>query len=114
VLYKQPAGGGKRPVTFRLPPEVGADTITVVGDFNGWSESATPLTRTDDGFSVTLSLEVGKAYRFRYLIDGVRWENDWAADDYRPNDFGGDDSVVDLTDAAAPSVDASEPPSTHG
>ena len=46
---------------------------------------------------MTVDLEAGQAYRFRYLLDGQRWDNDWAADAYQPNDFGGDDSVVDLT-----------------
>jgi hypothetical protein len=46
---------------------------------------------------VTVGLDAGRAYRFRYLLDGQRWDNDWAADAYQPNDFGGDDSVVDLT-----------------
>ena len=46
---------------------------------------------------MTVSLDAGRAYRFRYLLDGQRWDNDWAADAYQPNDFGGDDSVVDLT-----------------
>ena len=46
---------------------------------------------------MTVGLDAGRAYRFRYLLDGQRWENDWAADAYQPNDFGGDDSVVDLT-----------------
>jgi len=49
------------------------------------------------GFSVTVDLDAGRAYRFRYLLDGQRWDNDWAADAYQHNDFGGDDSVVDLT-----------------
>jgi hypothetical protein len=49
------------------------------------------------GFSVTVDLDAGRAYRFRYLLDGQRWDNDWAADAYVRNDFGGDDSVVDLT-----------------
>jgi len=31
------------------------------------------------------------------LLDGRRWDNDWAADGYVSNGFGGDDSVVDLT-----------------
>jgi hypothetical protein len=48
----------------------------------------------DGTFSVTVKLEPGRAYRFRYLIDGTRWENDWRADRYEPNSFGGDDSVV--------------------
>ena len=46
---------------------------------------------------MTVGLDAGRAYRFRYLLDGQRWDNDWAADVYLPNDFGGDDSVVDLT-----------------
>jgi len=33
---------------------------------------------------------------FRYLVDGERWENDWAADAYVPNPFGGEDSVVEV------------------
>ena len=51
----------------------------------------------EGGFSVTVGLDAGRAYRFRYLLDGQRWDNDWAADAYVRNDFGGDDSVVDLT-----------------
>jgi hypothetical protein len=41
-----------------------------------------------------LWLEAGQQYRFRYLVDGERWENDWAADAYLPNAYGGEDSVV--------------------
>jgi len=43
--------------------------------------------RTRSGFLV----EYGHGGR---LIDDERWENDWAADDYVPNGFGGDNSVV--------------------
>jgi hypothetical protein len=43
---------------------------------------------------VTLELAPGKAYQFRYLLDGDRWENDWRADRYVPNPYGGDNSVV--------------------
>jgi hypothetical protein len=57
---------------------------------------------------VTVDLDAGRAYRFRYLLDGQRWDNDWAADAYVRNDFGGDDSVVDLT-ALAEAV----PPATR-
>ena len=51
----------------------------------------------EGGFSLTVALDAGRAYRFRYLLDDQRWENDWAADAYLPNSFGGDDSIVDLT-----------------
>ena len=44
-----------------------------------------------------VDLEAGRTCRFRYLLDGQRGDNDWAADACLPNAFGGDDSVVDLT-----------------
>ena len=65
----------------------------------------------DGGFSVTVELEAGRAYRFRYFLDGVRWDNDWAADTYLPNSFDGDNSVVDLTAlATAPPSPAKKAP----
>ena len=50
----------------------------------------------DGSFSVTVSLNAGNDYRYRYLLDGARWENDWAADAYVPNPFGTQDSVLKL------------------
>ena len=84
-------------VTFRLPKDAAPDAqqVTIVGDFNGWDTTKPPLTRLKNGdFSITLDLESNKDYRFKYFIDGDRWENDWKADVYAPNDFGTDDSVV--------------------
>jgi len=88
-------------VTFELPKAAvgGASKVSVVGDFNDWrTERALALKRQKDGrFTATLELPIGRAYRFRYLIDGERWENDWAADRYEPSELGGaDNSVVDV------------------
>jgi 1,4-alpha-glucan branching enzyme len=84
-------------VTFELPAAVGARRAYVVGDFNGWSTSATVMKPRRDGrCTTTVRLANGRPYRFRYLLDDGRWENDWAADGYVPNPFGTDDSVVDL------------------
>jgi hypothetical protein len=44
--------------------------------------------------------QTGHPYRFRYLLDESRWENDWKADRYEPNPFGSDDSIVDLVAAS--------------
>jgi len=41
-----------------------------------------------------LKLAAGREYRFRYLIDGQRWENDWHADKYLKSPYGVEDSVV--------------------
>ena len=45
-------------------------------------------------FAASLSLERGREYQFRYLLDQERLENDWQADKYLRNEFGGDNSVV--------------------
>ncbi|MBI5664257.1 MAG: PilZ domain-containing protein [Nitrospirae bacterium] len=84
-------------VSFLLPQEAAYDAagITIVGDFNNWNINASPMVRdTNNDFRITLELSSGREYRFRYLIDGSRWENDWSADKYVPNAFGSDDSVV--------------------
>ena len=58
-------------VTFKIPEEIGntATQAHVVGDFNDWSISATPMKRLKDGgFSVTVDLDIGRSYQFRYLL----------------------------------------------
>ena len=83
------------PVTFTLPGEVGAGDVALCGDFSGWTAGSIPLRRGSDGaWQVTVPLAPGSSYRYRYLLDGERWENAWHADRYEPNPFGSDDSVV--------------------
>jgi 1,4-alpha-glucan branching enzyme len=84
-------------VTFSLPAEVEAETVALCGDFNDWAPDTIQLKRDADGRWVTdVCLEVGRMYRYRFLLDGERWENDWTALAYEPNEDGGDDSVVIL------------------
>lgn len=84
-------------VTFRLPKDAAPKAVKValVGDFNDWSPTATPMTRLKNGeFKVTLDLETGHEYSFRYLIEDDVWENDWAADKYVPCGFPGEENSV--------------------
>jgi 1,4-alpha-glucan branching enzyme len=84
-------------VTFRLPKESAPDAqvVTIVGDFNNWNVKETLMNKLKSGdFKLILKLPCAREYRFRYLIDSNRWENDWCADKYVPNAFGCDDSVV--------------------
>jgi hypothetical protein len=85
-------------VTFRLPRADGAQQAWVVGEFNDWSTTTNPMEPDGDVFICRMRVQAGRSYRFRYLVDGHRWENDWDADAYIPNEFGGDDSVIDLTE----------------
>jgi hypothetical protein len=80
--------------TFRLPASVGADEVWLVGDFNAWSHTAHPMVRDGDWFTISIELDPGRTYRYRYLLDGDRWENDWSAEAYTANEFGSDDSLV--------------------
>lgn len=84
-------------VTFYTAPELEAEEVYLVGDFNNWSEDATPMTALKDGrFKVTVALDKDSEYQFRYLINDSEWHNDWAADKYVPNPFSGDNSVVEV------------------
>ena len=62
------------------------------GEFDRWIPRHMK-TLKDGSHSVTVTLAPGE-YRFRYKLDDVRWENDWAADAYVPNPYGGEDSVI--------------------
>lgn len=99
ALYKSyPKNGTTCKVTFELPVEatMGVKKVSLVGNFNNWDKTLNVLTKNKEGrFAVTIVLEQGHEYHFRYLMDDSRWENDWAADKYVPSSFGNvDNSVV--------------------
>lgn len=87
----------KAKVTFVLPEALVDDsvkTVHLVGDFNDWDETATPMEQKSKSYQVTVDLALNEEYQFRYLINGDQWHNDWHADRYVPNPFSGDNSVV--------------------
>jgi 1,4-alpha-glucan branching enzyme len=101
MIQCEPAkGGGQMKVTFAVPADGAGDRVSVVGDFNDWDPIATPLVRRRGMLRASVVVDAGHRYAFRYLADGGRWFNDDEADDYRDNDFGGSDSVLDLTQQA--------------
>jgi 1,4-alpha-glucan branching enzyme len=78
-----------------LPEDVDVENIHLVGDFNDWKKDATPMRENSKGdFRVEIDLTPDSVYQFRYLINNTDWYNDWEADEYRPNDQGGDNCVV--------------------
>lgn len=94
MITKEMSRPGKVRVTFSMPASIWADTIHLVGDFNNWSVTANPLRLQEHGWSVSLELDAGRAYHYRYLINGSEWNSDWNTDSYAPSKYGGDDSVV--------------------
>ena len=70
-------------VTFTLSKDEsnGAREVHVVGEFNNWSTTATPMKRSRNGiFKATVDLPPGRHYQFRYLLDGRLWRNETEAD----------------------------------
>lgn len=87
-------------VTFKLSKEQAhdADLVRLVGDFNQWDLSSTPMKKLKNGdFTATVSLTKDSKYQFRYLLDDKEWENDWEADAYIPSPVScADNSVVQV------------------
>ena len=89
-------------VTFSMPALEGVTTLYLVGSFNDWNDTATPLVHgADGGWSAAITLDAGWAYQYRFRDQDGGWHNDWAADSYVPNEFGSENSVVDLTEPEA-------------
>lgn len=82
-------------VTFKMKAE--AENLALVGDFNSWNETSTPMKKAKDGtFSVSVEMESGREQQFRYLADGINWLNDESADKYIATAMGSENSVIVL------------------
>jgi 1,4-alpha-glucan branching enzyme len=92
MLKRRFDGTGKVKVTFALPDS--GEPVSVVGDFNGWDPTVSPLRRRSNGTrSVTVVLDSGKPYSFRYLANG-RFFDETEADAWPPNGYGDTHSVI--------------------
>lgn len=105
------AGDGGATFTCRAPA---AQAVFLAGDFNGWSATAQPLVRGDDGtWSVTLALPPGD-HEYKFVVDGA-WQEDADNPRRKPDPFGGSNSLVGIgadgrpIDGAAPAAAASAP-----
>ena len=84
-------------VTFTLPRGIGenAKKAQVVGEFNRWAHSATPMKKLKNGtFVAIIELPIYREYQFRYLLDNNDWMNDSDADRFVPTPFGDSENCV--------------------
>lgn len=101
MIHSEPVLGTDRvTATFSVPRDGHVEPVAVVGDFNDWDATANLLAPSGDTCSASVVMGTGRRYAFRYLAGDGRWFNDHSADCYQPNEFGGSDSVVDLTGKA--------------
>lgn len=90
--------GGLQQITVQfvlVAPTAGS--VTVVGDFNDWDLSATPLVRSEgEGvWAVTVPLTPGR-YRYSFLVDGTTWLHDPRAARAVEDEFGRTNSVLTI------------------
>lgn len=99
MITKKPlARGTATNVTFTLPADAASESACVVGSFNEWSDSATPMKldkKKGVWTSKAVQLKPGR-HSFRYFVDGHAWHNDDAADATEATPFGSENSVIDL------------------
>jgi 1,4-alpha-glucan branching enzyme len=84
-------------VTFKLAKDIAssANRVNLAGDFNNWDIESIPMKKLKGGeFSVSVDLEKGREYQFKYLIDGRAWLNETEADKHVPNEFQTENSVI--------------------
>ncbi len=68
---------GKVRVTFSMPVIDDCDCLYLVGWFSEWDEGVYPMERTSSGgWSITLELEAGCTYQYRFRTLDGRWLSD--------------------------------------
>lgn len=96
IALDRAAGEAGVPFAIEAPS---AASISLVGDFNDWNPSVTPLERRRDGrWMVRLKLDPGR-YRYSYLVDGTRWMADPAHPAPPDRDFDAPTSLVTVRES---------------
>ncbi|MCU0646429.1 MAG: isoamylase early set domain-containing protein [Gemmatimonadaceae bacterium] len=81
------------PVRFAFDAAA-ATTVHLVGDFNGWDATATPMQRAGDGRWVSdVALAPGR-HVYAFVVDGTQWLTDPHAPRASDDDFGQGGSVL--------------------
>jgi len=73
MIVQLPLNNEQVMVVFRLPAQIWADSIHLVGDFNNWSTSATPMRRGEQYWEATVTVPAGSTCYYAYLVDGKYW-----------------------------------------
>ncbi|HEU4564292.1 MAG TPA: isoamylase early set domain-containing protein, partial [Gemmatimonadaceae bacterium] len=97
------AGGGAddRQVVHFVFIAPSASSVAIVGDFNDWSVTATPMHRAAEGgaWSVAIPLRPGR-YSYSFIVDGREWKADPLAPPAPHDDFGKPNSAVTVAGRA--------------
>lgn len=72
-----------------------AKSVALAGDFNRWSETATPLMKDKSGlWFARIDAPTGGKYRYKFIVDGARWIEDPSNGMKTPDNYGGLNSLL--------------------
>ena len=82
-------------IQFELRLPSGAAKVAVVGDFNGWDTTATPMqkSRSNGEWSAKITLLPGR-HVYAYIVNGEKWVVDPLAPQVSDADYGPANAVV--------------------
>lgn len=100
-IKKTELKSGKFKVNFKIDSKSTKSfaNASLVGDFNNWDASKDQMKKLkkDGSFSIQKTLEGGKEYQFKYVLDKENWINEPEADRLVPTQFAdSQNSVVAL------------------
>ncbi len=89
---KPPSTAHEWNVEFSLKAP-GASSVNLAGEFNSWSQTATPMRKSFNGdWVVSVPLKAGH-YQYKFIVDG-KWMTDPDNTDHAPDGVGGFNSVL--------------------
>jgi len=86
---------GDGEIRFDLTLPSTASAVSIVGDFNGWDETKTPMTKRGQGgtWSVRVPLSPGR-YTYAFVVDGREWLVDALSPQVPDAGFGPANAVI--------------------
>lgn len=86
---------GDGEIRFDLTLPTAARAVAIVGDFNGWDETKTPMAKrgADGTWSVRVPLSPGR-YSYAFVVDGREWLVDARAPQVPDAGFGPANAVI--------------------
>ena len=88
------ARGAVRAVRFEIAPGADAERVSLVGDFNGWDPTATPMRRDATGrWIASVPLGLG-SYTYAFVVNDSTWIADPNAPRAPRSEFGSAGSVL--------------------
>lgn len=97
-ITKKGMKSNKCKVSFKIEAKSAKNfsSASLVGDFNNWDQSKDVMKKLkkDGSFSIQKTLEAGKEYQFKYVLDEKEWSNDPEADKFAVTEYADSQNCV--------------------